>query len=353
MSAAFPPERRGSALGIFFAVTGLAVASGPLVGGAVVEGLAWQWIFWLNVPIGLARRAARAARGSRRASARTRALDLRGLALVTGGVLGVVWGLVRGNAAGWGSAEVVGALAARRWRCVAAFVAWELRARAPMLPMRFFRSRAFSAGNAAIFFAVGVAVRRRVLPRAVPADRARATARSTPGCGCCRGRRRCSSSRRSRARWSTASASGRSWSAGSLLQAIGMGWIALIADAGMAYGAADRAADRRRRRRLDVVPGGAELGRRRGAAGGDRQGGGHEQHDARARRRVRDRASASRSSRARAATRRRRRSPTASRRRSACPRGCRCSPRSRAPRCRASASPRSVAAPRRRWRSGR
>src|SRR5882672_11688639 len=53
LSAAFPPDKRGAAIGIFSAVTGLAVAGGPLVGGAVVEGINWQWIFWLNVPIGL------------------------------------------------------------------------------------------------------------------------------------------------------------------------------------------------------------------------------------------------------------------------------------------------------------
>src|SRR5213079_1245453 len=53
LSSAFPPDKRGAAIGIFSAVTGLAVASGPLIGGAVVEGIDWQWIFWLNVPIGL------------------------------------------------------------------------------------------------------------------------------------------------------------------------------------------------------------------------------------------------------------------------------------------------------------
>jgi MFS family permease len=78
-------------------------------------------------------------------------LDIPGLALVTGGALGLVWGLVRGNQAGWGSAEVIGALAAGAL-LVAAFIAWELRAREPMLPLTLFRSRSFSAGNAAIFF---------------------------------------------------------------------------------------------------------------------------------------------------------------------------------------------------------
>jgi EmrB/QacA subfamily drug resistance transporter len=149
LSAAFPPERRGAAIGMFSAITGLAVASGPLIGGAVVQGLAWQWIFWINVPIG-ALAVPLVLTKMRESHGTDTSLDLRGLALVTGGVLGFVWALVRGNEAGWGSAEVVvsfvlGAL------LVAAFVAWELRTSEPMLPMGFFRSRAFSAGNAAIF----------------------------------------------------------------------------------------------------------------------------------------------------------------------------------------------------------
>jgi predicted MFS family arabinose efflux permease len=79
------------------------------------------------------------------------ALDIRGLALVTLAAFGLVWGLVRGNQTGWGSAEVLASLTVGV-SLIAGFVAWELRAREPMLPMRFFRSRAFSAGNAAIFF---------------------------------------------------------------------------------------------------------------------------------------------------------------------------------------------------------
>jgi EmrB/QacA subfamily drug resistance transporter len=150
LSAAFPPERRGTAIGIFSAITGLAVASGPLVGGAVVQGLAWEWIFWLNVPIGLISAPLVLTRMKESFGSDT-SLDVRGLALLTGGALGIVWGLVRGNSAGWGSLEVVGSLAAGAL-LVAGFVAWELRAREPMLPMHFFRSRAFSAGNAAIFF---------------------------------------------------------------------------------------------------------------------------------------------------------------------------------------------------------
>jgi len=126
VSAAFPPERRGSALGVFFGVTGLAVGSGPVVGGAIAEGLAWEWIFWLNVPIGLVliplvwRRIEESFGGDT-------GIDVQGLALVTGGALGIVWGLVRGNAAGWGSVEVVGSLVGGVL-VAGAFVAWEPRA---------------------------------------------------------------------------------------------------------------------------------------------------------------------------------------------------------------------------------
>src|SRR5512132_2121188 len=104
LSAAFPPERRGAAIGIFSAITGLAVASGPLVGGAVVEGIDWQWIFWVNVPIGLAAIPFVLAKMPESRGPDS-GLDFRGLALITGGALAAVWGLVRGNEVGWGSPE--------------------------------------------------------------------------------------------------------------------------------------------------------------------------------------------------------------------------------------------------------
>ncbi|MPZ61549.1 MAG: DHA2 family efflux MFS transporter permease subunit [Propionibacteriales bacterium] len=153
LSVAFPPERRGTAIGIFSGITGIAVASGPLIGGAVAEGLAWQWIFWLNVPIGLAMVPLVLARLKESFGPDT-AVDLGGVGLVTAGTFGLVWGLVRGNIVGWASAEVASALVAGGL-LVAAFVRWELRTRRPMLPMRFFRSAAFSAGNAAIFLLFG------------------------------------------------------------------------------------------------------------------------------------------------------------------------------------------------------
>jgi EmrB/QacA subfamily drug resistance transporter len=150
LSAAFPPEKRGAAIGLFSAVTGIAVASGPLVGGAIADGLAWEWIFWVNVPIGLVAIPFVLSRMDE-GFGPDKGLDIPGLALVTGGALGIVWGLVRGNPAGWGSAEVIASLALGGL-LVAAFVAWQLRAREPMIPMGFFRNRAFSAGNTAIFF---------------------------------------------------------------------------------------------------------------------------------------------------------------------------------------------------------
>jgi EmrB/QacA subfamily drug resistance transporter len=150
VSAAFPAERRGQALGILQGITGLAVVAGPVIGGAVAQGIAWEWIFWLNVPIGLAAIPLALTRIEESHGADT-ALDIGGFGLITGGALGIVWGLVRGNTAGWGSPEVVATLALGATLLVA-FVAWELRTHQPMLPMRFFRSRAFSSGNAGVFF---------------------------------------------------------------------------------------------------------------------------------------------------------------------------------------------------------
>ena len=149
LSAAFPPEHRGKALGIFGGVTGLAVLGGPVVGGAITQGLAWQWVFWLNVPIGLIAIPLVLTRMQESYGPRAR-LDVAGLALVTGAALGIVWGLVRGNSVGWGSAEVLGTLVGGVALAIA-FVIVELRAREPMLPMRLFRSRAFAIGNAANF----------------------------------------------------------------------------------------------------------------------------------------------------------------------------------------------------------
>jgi EmrB/QacA subfamily drug resistance transporter len=153
LNAAFPPERRGWALGIYGSVTGLAVLLGPVLGGVITEGLAWQWIFWLNVPVGLVAIPFVLAR-IKEGFGQGTAVDFPGLLLFTLAAFGLVWGLVRADAAGWGSAEVTGALAGGAV-LVVVFLVWQSRARTPMLPLRLFRSRAFSAGNAVMFLLSG------------------------------------------------------------------------------------------------------------------------------------------------------------------------------------------------------
>jgi EmrB/QacA subfamily drug resistance transporter len=145
LSEAFPAGRRGLVLGLWSGLSGLAVALGPLIGGAVVDGISWHWIFWINVPIGIVL-VPLAIRFLTESHGPAKHLDMPGLALGGLGLLGVVYGIVRGNEVGWASAEILGSLIAGA-ALVAAFVAWELRAPHPMLPMRFFRSRTFSAAN--------------------------------------------------------------------------------------------------------------------------------------------------------------------------------------------------------------
>jgi len=149
LNGAFPAARRGWAIGIYGGVTALAAVAGPVLGGAVTQGLGWQWIFWLNVPVALAAVPLVLSRISE-ATGPGGAVDLPGLVLVSTAALGLVWGLVRGNTAGWGSPEVIGTLACGA-AAATAFAAWERRAARPMLPARLFRSAAFSAGNIAIF----------------------------------------------------------------------------------------------------------------------------------------------------------------------------------------------------------
>jgi EmrB/QacA subfamily drug resistance transporter len=149
LSAAVSPHRRGAALGAWSGIAGFAVAMGPLVGGAVVEGISWHWVFWLNVPVGLL--LLPLATQLRESYGPDKALDVPGVVLGGLGLLGIVWGLVNGNSDGWASTQIVSALVAGAV-LLAAFVAWELRATEPMLPMRFFRDRAFSAANGASLF---------------------------------------------------------------------------------------------------------------------------------------------------------------------------------------------------------
>jgi EmrB/QacA subfamily drug resistance transporter len=150
ISAAFPADKRGVAIGLWGGIAGLAVAGGPVIGGAVVEGLRWHWIFWLNVPVGLAVIPLAAWRLRESFGPRAR-LDVPGLALAGAGLFGLTWGLVRAGTAGWASGQVIGALAAGA-ALLGLFVAWEQRARAPMLPLALFRRARFTAANGVSFF---------------------------------------------------------------------------------------------------------------------------------------------------------------------------------------------------------
>ena len=147
LASAVPPERRGLALGAWGAVGGLAVAVGPLIGGAIVEGASWQWIFWVNVPIGLALLPLAATKIDESWGPR-KPLDLPGVAFASAGLLGIVLALVRSTSVGWTSSEVLVALAGGA-AMVGAFVAWERRTDHPMLPLGLFRSRSFTSSNLA------------------------------------------------------------------------------------------------------------------------------------------------------------------------------------------------------------
>jgi EmrB/QacA subfamily drug resistance transporter len=149
ISEAFPVERRAAALGIWGGITGLGVALGPFVGGAVVEGIDWQWIFWANVPVGLAVIPV-AARTLTESHGPDRELDLRGLALASMGLLALTFGLVRGGQLGWTSVPVLASLAGGG-ALLAIFVWWERRAPAPMLPPALFGTRPFNAANGLSF----------------------------------------------------------------------------------------------------------------------------------------------------------------------------------------------------------
>ena len=141
-----PPARRGLALGIWGGIGGLAVALGPVVGGAIVEGLSWQWIFWLNVPIGLVLLPIALSRLTE-SKGPNRSLDLPGLGLASAGLLGIVWGLVRGNEHGWTSLGVAGPIDRRRRPAGRVRRSGSCARRSRWCPLRFFRKRAFSAAN--------------------------------------------------------------------------------------------------------------------------------------------------------------------------------------------------------------
>jgi len=234
LSAAFPREERARALGIFSSVTGFALIAGPAMGGALTEAFGWQWIFWINIPIGIIALMMISLRLSESFGPAAK-LDLAGLGLIAAAAFALVWALLRGNGAGWSSAEVLTALVCGAL-LAAAFIIWEMRARAPMVPLRLFRARAFSSGVAAsfLFYAAMYGVLfllPQLLQSALGNTPLGAGLRLLP--------------------WTatlfvTAPVAGRLVSkvgeralvvVGLIMQAIGLSWIALIVAPGMAYSA--------------------------------------------------------------------------------------------------------------------
>jgi EmrB/QacA subfamily drug resistance transporter len=147
LSAAYEPDRRGRALGILVGVTGLATFAGPLIGGGIAQALSWQWIFWVNVPIGLALIPLVRSKVTESHGPNGR-IDVAGNVLVTAALVAVAWGLVRAVSVGWSAPEVLATLATGLL-LGGCFLWWEHRAHHPMLDVALFRSRSFSATNAA------------------------------------------------------------------------------------------------------------------------------------------------------------------------------------------------------------
>jgi EmrB/QacA subfamily drug resistance transporter len=153
LTAAFPVQRRGMIVGVYGGLAGLAVAMGPIVGGAITQGIDWHWVFWINVPIGVIAVPLGARLLPESYGARER-LDLVGVGLVTAGVVALVWALSRANQVGWSSAEVVGTLSAGAVLLVA-FIGWESSVREPLVPLRLFADRDFALGNVTTFLMSG------------------------------------------------------------------------------------------------------------------------------------------------------------------------------------------------------
>jgi EmrB/QacA subfamily drug resistance transporter len=141
-----PREQRGAILGAWGGIAGLAVAIGPVVGGAIVDGISWNWIFWINVPIGLVTVPLAWVKLNESTGPNVH-LDIVGLLLSGFGLFGLVFGVVRSNSHGWESGQVIASLVIGAV-LLAAFCWWEARTPEPMLPLRFFKNRAFSATNA-------------------------------------------------------------------------------------------------------------------------------------------------------------------------------------------------------------
>jgi EmrB/QacA subfamily drug resistance transporter len=150
LAEAFHGRERGIAFGVFGAVTGIAVAVGPLVGGLITSGIGWEWIFFVNLPIGVAAVALTLARVHESRDPHATGLDWAGLLTFSGALFLLVFALVRGNDSGWGSTEILGMLIASAV-LLALFLVVELRQERPMLDLSLFRRPAFAGASAVAF----------------------------------------------------------------------------------------------------------------------------------------------------------------------------------------------------------
>ncbi|GAA3822212.1 MFS transporter [Streptomyces phyllanthi] len=232
LSQAVPERLRGMALGVWSGVSGLAVAMGPVVGGAVVDGLDWRWIFWINVPVCVIA-IPLVLFALRESSLPGTRLDLVGMVLAAAGLCAVVWGIVHGETDGWTSGTVLGAFAGGAV-LLAVFVAWEARVPQPMLPLSFYRVRAFTLTNvvsAAMYFGVFgslflLAQYLQVVPPHTPLEAGVRTLAWTlmpmfvaPVAGLLTDK----------------VGGGRLMALGLFLQGVGLGWINLVADTDTSY----------------------------------------------------------------------------------------------------------------------
>lgn len=155
LAAAVPAAQRAVAIGVWGGVSGLGVALGPVVGGAVVEGISWQAIFWLNVPVALVALPLLLLAVGESFGPRQR-IDLFGASLLGGAVALGIWGIVRGNDDGWGSAQVLVPLVVAGL-LLPAYLLWSRGRVDAALPLRLFASRGFSVANAVgLFFTLGM-----------------------------------------------------------------------------------------------------------------------------------------------------------------------------------------------------
>ena len=157
ITATFPPRERGKAIGIWAGVSAMALAIGPLVGGILTEHVNWNWIFFINVPVGIVGMlGARFLIEESRDQSAVQRLDVPGLVASAVGLFSLTYGFIEANSYGWTSARILGAFVIAAV-ALAVFVVLELRQRVPMLDLSMFRNRTFSGANAAMLF-VGLAM---------------------------------------------------------------------------------------------------------------------------------------------------------------------------------------------------